>query len=152
MKHINDDYQAFVDNGSFYAHVNYRDAGEFSYVALGLAGEAGETADEIKKIVRVSSYFNEVLFRQEFAKRGIKVLDETSDILWYLTRMCTLLGITLNELMIYNTVKLYNRHYPKGTDKSIPWPLENISYEGATKLVQRIEQGITDLICLENRI
>lgn len=143
---IDQEYQKFTDEGSFYAHSNMRDAGELAYLGLGVAGEAGELADEIKKIVRVTG-FNPTCraaameFESHLAKRGKKILDESSDVLWYITRLCSYLDVTISELMIYNTFKLYNRHHKDGA-KELPWPLTEVSYEDASKLMLRIESQI----------
>ncbi|PHR94847.1 MAG: hypothetical protein COA78_31430 [Blastopirellula sp.] len=147
-------FQQFIDDGCFYAHADERNAGEFQYIANGIAGEGGEVIEQIKKITRVSGFFaeNDDKFREEFVKRGVKILEETSDVLWYVTRMCTLLDITIGELMLWNTFKLYNRHYPKNTDKEIPWPYKNIPYDDALKLTQRIESRITDLSVLTSMV
>ncbi len=77
--------------------------------ALGLAGEAGEVADEIKKAV--------------YHRHGInipKVKKEIGDVLWYAAAVCTTLGLDLGEIMQANIDKLKER-YPNGfnTDDSL---------------------------------
>ena len=69
---------------------------------LGLAGEAGEVADLIKKHV----FHGHELGRDDLRK-------EMGDVLWYLTFLCNVLGITLSEVMEVNAAKL-RRRYPDG--------------------------------------
>jgi NTP pyrophosphatase (non-canonical NTP hydrolase) len=71
---------------------------------LGLTGEAGECADIIKKHL--------------YHAHGLdldKLRKEMGDVLWYLTFLCDVLGITLSELMEANAAKLRAR-YPTGFD------------------------------------
>jgi NTP pyrophosphatase (non-canonical NTP hydrolase) len=70
--------------------------------ALGLAGEAGEVADHVKKGV--------------FHQHGIdpeKLRKEIGDTLWYAAALCTTLGFDLSEIMQGNIDKLRLR-YPDG--------------------------------------
>ena len=75
--------------------------------ALGLAGEAGEVADVIKKHV----------FHKHPLDNGMKLnlLAELGDALFYLTWAAELSGFTLESVANYNTIKL-NRRYPEGFD------------------------------------
>ena len=70
--------------------------------ALGLAGEAGEVADTIKKH----------LFHQHPLDRDAMV-KELGDCLWYVAAMATVLGIELDEIGDRNIEKL-RRRYPEG--------------------------------------
>jgi NTP pyrophosphatase (non-canonical NTP hydrolase) len=70
--------------------------------AIGLAGEAGEVVDYIKKGV--------------FHRHGIdleKVEKELGDTLWYVAALCTTLGLSLSVVMEKNIDKLKIR-YPNG--------------------------------------
>ncbi|HLO15165.1 MAG TPA: nucleoside triphosphate pyrophosphohydrolase family protein [Anaerolineales bacterium] len=70
--------------------------------ALGLAGEAGEVANHVKKGV--------------FHQHGIdieKLKNEIGDTLWYAAALCTTLGLDLSEIMQANIKKLEVR-YPNG--------------------------------------
>lgn len=71
-----------------------------SYLVLGLTSEAGEVAGKLKKAIR-DSHTEEV--------RNKNLLDETADVLWYVTRLMDELGYTLEDLMEYNTQKLSSR-------------------------------------------
>ncbi len=66
--------------------------------ALGLAGEAGETVDIIKKYV----YYGKVI-------NGDALLLELGDTLHYLTRLAGMFGWTLEDLMTANIEKLEKR-------------------------------------------
>jgi len=70
--------------------------------ALGLSGEAGETADIIKKHI----FHGVPLDRQ-------KLLSELGDCRWYLERFCELLDVTMVEIEEMNVNKLRKR-YPNG--------------------------------------
>lgn len=72
--------------------------------ALGMTGEAGEVADEIKKI----------LFHGKALDRD-KLLDEIGDVLWYVDRLLDLLGFTFDDALAANDEKLAGR-YPDGWD------------------------------------
>ena len=70
--------------------------------ALGLTGEAGETADLIKK----------ALFHGKRVDR-IQIARELGDTLWYLAVLSHELGFTLSEVAQLNIDKLIAR-YPEG--------------------------------------
>lgn len=70
--------------------------------ALGLAGEAGETCDKIKKVYRDKSGVFKAEEREEIAK-------ELGDVLWYVTRLGACLGFGLDEIADMNVKKLADR-------------------------------------------
>ena len=70
--------------------------------ALGAAGEAGEVADEIKKM-----YFH----NHEVTKEELK--KELGDVLWYLSQLAFEMDIRFEEVAIRNIKKLAER-YPEG--------------------------------------
>lgn len=70
--------------------------------AIGLAGEAGEVADAIKK---------GVCHRHGIDKDALK--KELGDVLWYVAGIATELGLDLGEIMKANIEKLKAR-YPEG--------------------------------------
>ena len=72
------------------------------YYALGIAGEAGELMEKIKKLFRDKSGRIDVSFNNA-------VIKEIGDILWYLARLCTYLGIDFNEVAETNLKKLESR-------------------------------------------
>ncbi len=73
------------------------------YPTLGLAGEAGEVANIVKKIQRD--------FGGELTDeiRG-KLKDELGDVLWYISACADELELTLEEIAEFNVEKLATRH------------------------------------------
>ena len=73
------------------------------YPTLGLAGEAGEVANIVKKIQRD--------FGGELTDeiRG-KLKDELGDVLWYISACADELELTLEEIAEFNVEKLARRH------------------------------------------
>lgn len=72
------------------------------YPTLGLVNEAGEVAGKIKKIFRDRN--GEIT---EADRQMLKA--ELGDVLWYLTQICTNLGLTLEEVAEANLDKLFSR-------------------------------------------
>ena len=70
--------------------------------ALGLAGESGEVADIVKKVMFQGHSMN----REHIAK-------ELGDILWYVAETATAIGYDLETIMQMNIDKLMKR-YPNG--------------------------------------
>ena len=82
-----------------------------AYTALGLGGEAGETVDIIKKIMRANSNWATApsyMFINE-AKRE-EIIAELGDVLWYLSAVARELGVSLNLVAMRNIEKLRLRH------------------------------------------
>jgi NTP pyrophosphatase (non-canonical NTP hydrolase) len=71
------------------------------YCALGLTGEAGEVADDLKK-----AYRNDGIITFE---RREKILEELGDVQWYLALLTTELGATLDDVAQRNLTKLAKR-------------------------------------------
>lgn len=69
---------------------------------LGIAGEAGEVADYIKKVIG----HHHPLDREKMAK-------ELGDVLWYVAALGNDIGVTLEEIATKNIDKLLAR-YPNG--------------------------------------
>ena len=67
------------------------------YPTLGLAGEAGEVANKVKKIVRDS-----MLDREGIAS-------ELGDCLWYIAAICRDLNLNMGEIASDNLTKLAER-------------------------------------------
>tara|TARA_B100000700_G_C14569686_1_gene635003 strand:+ start:339 stop:668 length:330 start_codon:yes stop_codon:yes gene_type:complete len=72
------------------------------YPTLGLAGEAGEVADKVKKILRDRSG----IFDSE-SKEAIKL--ELGDVLWYVAQLSSELGFDLEDVAQANLEKLSKR-------------------------------------------
>ena len=75
-----------------------------TYPALGLAAEAGEVANKVKKILR----------DKNFDRSGIA--DELGDCLWYIAALCRDLNIEMSEVAQGNLKKLKDRQ-DRGTLK-----------------------------------
>jgi len=74
----------------------------FIYPTLGLAGETGEVAEKIKKVIRD----NDGVVTEE-KKEEIK--KELGDVLWYIANLSKELGLTLEDVAEGNLAKLYSR-------------------------------------------
>ncbi len=86
----------------------YPDKGNnFVYPCLGLAGEAGEFIEEVKKILRDSNYKIDEVKKENLKK-------EMGDVLWYLAALCTELKFEFDEVAEKNIMKLSLRK-EKGT-------------------------------------
>ena len=70
--------------------------------ALGLAGEAGEFANLVKKMTAHGHPFN---------KESLE--DELGDVLWYIAEAATAAGLNLEDIADQNLKKLAKR-YPEG--------------------------------------
>ncbi|MGD9589335.1 MAG: nucleoside triphosphate pyrophosphohydrolase family protein [Pyrinomonadaceae bacterium] len=94
-----DEYQSAAGTTALYP----RRMSNLEYPTLGLAGEAGEVANIVKKIQRD----NEGVLTDEVRE---KLRDELGDVLWYISACADELGLTLDEIAAYNVNKLAKRH------------------------------------------
>jgi NTP pyrophosphatase (non-canonical NTP hydrolase) len=69
------------------------------YVTLGLAGEAGEVANKVKKLLTEGTSENAVK----------AILDELGDVLWHAAQLATEFGESLNIVADNNSAKLLDR-------------------------------------------
>jgi NTP pyrophosphatase (non-canonical NTP hydrolase) len=67
-----------------------------------LAGEAGEVANQVKKILRDNA-------GELTAERRAKIVDELGDVLWYAAALASDIGISLEEVAALNLAKLAKR-------------------------------------------
>ena len=72
------------------------------YTTLGLASEAGEVADKVKKVIRD----NDGVFSEE-VRESIK--KELGDVLWYVSGLAWELGYSLDDVADANIIKLSSR-------------------------------------------
>lgn len=68
------------------------------YPALGLAGEAGEVADKVKKIIRDGNIDS-----------NHAIALELGDVLWYIASLASDLGYTMQDIAEMNVNKLHKR-------------------------------------------
>ena len=94
-----EDYQEIIETFAVYPRDNELVA--VSYLALGLNGEAGEVADEVKKAIRNDGEIS--------AERRARILDEIGDVLWYITRLAIEFDTPLVEIARANVEKLEQR-------------------------------------------
>lgn len=87
-------YQDAVLKGS----ICINESDRFVENTLGLVGEAGEFADQVKKEIRDGS------------RRSDLMIQELGDVLWYLTSLAGQLGFDIEELASLNYQKLHARH------------------------------------------
>ena len=81
----------------------YPEAGKnFIYPTLGLAGESGEVAEKIKKVIRDKNGVIDDETRELIKK-------ELGDVLWYVSQIASELGLSLDEIAENNIEKLFSR-------------------------------------------
>lgn len=74
----------------------------FVYPTLGLAGEAGEVAEKVKKIFRDDD-------SKITSKRRNEIKKELGDLMWYLAQTATEFGMSLRDIAEDNIKKLNSR-------------------------------------------
>ncbi len=94
-----DHYTKFVNAGISLEDDTFRE--RLMLAGMGLGGEAGEVCDEAKKIA----------FHGMIRDRD-KLVKELGDVLWYYALMLSTNGVTLEEVMRKNVLKLCDR-YPE---------------------------------------
>ena len=87
-----DDYQKKAAETAIYSSKH-----AVIYPALGLAAEAGEVANKVKKILRDG----------DFDRKAIA--DEIGDCLWYIAALCRDLNVSMNDVAKTNLYKLQDR-------------------------------------------
>ena len=80
----------------------YSEENKIIYPTLGLAGETGEVAEKIKKVLRDSKG----IFTDE---KKLEIIFELSDVMWYCAALARDLGYTLEEVCKMNIEKLQSR-------------------------------------------
>lgn len=93
-----EEYQKKSRKTALYPDVN----NNFIYPSLGLAGEAGEVAEKIKKVLRDKNGQIDAESRETLKK-------ELGDVLWYVAQLSTELELELEEVAQNNLDKLFNR-------------------------------------------
>jgi NTP pyrophosphatase (non-canonical NTP hydrolase) len=85
-------YQAAAAQTAIYKHEH-----QVIYPALGLAAEAGEVANKVKKILRDGKFDRQA------------IADEVGDCLWYIAALCRDLNVSMSDLAAANLNKLQDR-------------------------------------------
>jgi len=104
--------------------------------ALGLAGEAGEVADLVKKFH----------FHGGHDKKGeitpARILDECGDVIWYLAALLDYHKFTLADAMIANCEKLCKRHPSGFTAESAAAQTDYLDRPNHPEDWERCEHGL----------
>lgn len=72
------------------------------YPTLGLAGESGEVAEKMKKVIRDNDGIVSPEKKEEIKK-------ELGDVLWYVAQIASELGLSLSDVASFNIEKLKSR-------------------------------------------
>lgn len=72
------------------------------YPTLGLAGESGEVAEKIKKVLRDQG-------GKVTEENRTEIMKELGDVLWYVSQLASELNMSLEEVAAENIQKLYSR-------------------------------------------
>ncbi len=104
-----EDYQKQASETALYP----RRLENLEYPTLGLAGEAGEVANIVKKIQR--DFGGKIT-----PEIRARLKDELGDVLWYISACADELSLTLEEIAEFNIEKLAARHGKNGN-----WKMEN---------------------------
>lgn len=94
-----DEYQEAASRTAIYPKLMHGSV----YPTLGLAGEAGEVAEKVKKLVRDDAGNVSTEKTEEIKK-------ELGDVLWYLSQVAREFDLSLEEVAKANIEKLTSRH------------------------------------------
>jgi len=105
------DYQAFNTYQAFALRIaQYPGVGEnMVYPAMGVAGEAGELCDKIKKHWRNTNAHIADLPTLLTAEQRQEIIKEMGDVLWYLAALANELDVQLGHVACMNIEKLQSR-------------------------------------------
>lgn len=124
------EYLEFQNATSWFKHAGEHNAPELAYLTLGLIGESGEFADEVKKITRLSGYFDDGHFQALLIHPGHRPVlhKEIGDVVWYLNKLLAYLGLDFDTVMVMNTYKLYRRLKGRPEYDDLQWPFTDPHY------------------------
>ena len=94
-----DSYKEFTREIAVYPEARQRTLPAITYTALGLAGEAGEVANKVKKLLRDG----------DTPEKRAAIGKEMGDILWYWVRLCDELSLDPVKVLEENQLKLTSR-------------------------------------------
>lgn len=106
-----DDYQNKAKKYDLFSETSSLSSINFTEKILGLVGEAGETADKIKKLLRDK---NGIASPEDISL----IIKELGDVLWYLASISRYLNTPLSTVADINLQKLedrYNRNQIHGS-------------------------------------
>jgi NTP pyrophosphatase (non-canonical NTP hydrolase) len=86
----------------------YKDKDKLFYTALGLAGESGEIANKVKKIIRDKEFEGNAVDSLSHEEK-YALIKELGDVLWYVSAIAHDLDFTLSHVADINIGKLQNR-------------------------------------------
>ena len=106
MKNVTelDEYQKLA-MGTLYKFINKKRQLEYAVVAL--CGEAGELANVLKKMV----------FYKEVSVTKAEMIDELSDVLWYVACVADSLNIKLSDVATFNVRKIIAKRDAKEKER-----------------------------------
>ncbi len=93
------EYQKWTAETAIYPEASTGSVNELMYCTLGLAGEAGEVANIVKKLHRDG----------DSAEKRENLKKELSDVMWYAARIAQALDISLEDLLELNYTKIADR-------------------------------------------
>ena len=98
------EYQRASAETMIYPHALDHDVAGLMYCALGLAGEAGELANKIKKLYR-----DGIDHGASWPDKREALIKELGDVLWYTAALASELDADLGHAAAYNVAKLKDR-------------------------------------------
>jgi len=98
-----DEYQNGTDSTAIYRGMIKDDIGRLQYAVTGLVGEAGEVANEAKRIMTKDGGLRDPI-------RMDLLAEELGDVLWYCAALARELGRPLEQIANDNLTKLQHRH------------------------------------------
>lgn len=101
-----DEYQKQTDFTAIYGPIG----DSTTYPLLGLLGEAGELCNKMKKLWRDGVGVQNELVGCDGEAIRKELAYELGDILWYLARLATELGLSLGQVAVMNLNKLQDRY------------------------------------------
>ena len=113
-----DDALLQIEEGDTFDHYQEQCASEFAfypgmllYPALGLAGEAGEVVEKVKKLIRDDEMPLDEFFdtREIDAEKRLEIAKELGDVLFYIAMVADDIDYTLGEIAEMNIEKLTDR-------------------------------------------
>jgi NTP pyrophosphatase (non-canonical NTP hydrolase) len=94
-----DEYAAWAAKAARIPESGTRDPERLSYLALGLAGEAGEVADHVKKLLRDG----------DSAWKPGEVAEELGDVIFYWAALCVACGRPPSDVLAASRTKIEAR-------------------------------------------